>query len=288
MKNKGLAIGLVALVALIAIIAFLAKGKPAVEPAPQVVENTVTMEQPAEAQSPVAPDETTEVQAPEETPAAPAAEEEAAPETTPPADEPVASEETPKSDELLAAPAALEIDAPKAMEDRVLGNVDAPVTIIEYASMTCSHCAHFHNTILADVKRELVDTGKAKIIFRDFPLDQFAMKAAMMARCADHDKYFDLTEVIFRNQERWIKSEDPLKALEQLGTLAGMDGDYINACLNSAELEHALLAKVQDAQGKYNIKSTPTFIFNEGAEQFSGAQDLSKFVETVNKLTAGK
>lgn len=286
MKNKGLAIGLVALVALIGIVAFLAKGKP-VEPAAQPVETAVKIEQPA---APIAEP------APEPTPAPPTAPEEQ-PDTEESmgetqAEEPDATvattEEAPQSESLLAAPAGIDIDAPKAMEDRVLGNADAPVTIIEYASMTCSHCAHFHNTILADVKKELIDTGKAKLIFRDFPLDQFAMKAAMMSRCADHGKYFDLTEVIFKNQERWIKSEDPLKSLEQLGTLAGMDVDYINACVNSAELEHGLLAKVQDAQSKYNIKSTPTFIFNDGAEQFSGAQDVSKFVEIVNKLSAGK
>lgn len=207
------------------------------------------------------------------------------------AEEPSASNDTPaaKDDtDLLSGPASTKVDVEKAMQDRVLGNADAPVTIIEYASMTCPHCAHFANTILPEVKKQLVETGKARIIYRDFPLDNVAARAAAMARCADHDKYFDLVEVIFKDQERWIQNDQPMKALAQLGTLAGMDEEYIKACISDPQLNAAILKNMQDAQKKYTIKSTPTFIFNDGAEKFDGAKDIQLFVETVNRLSSGR
>lgn len=172
--------------------------------------------------------------------------------------------------------------------DRFLGNANAPVTIIEYASLTCPHCAHFTTQVLPEVKKRLIDTGKAKLIFRDFPLDQFALKAAMMARCLPPEKYFNIIEVIFSNQERWTKAEDPLKALAQLGGLAGMDDAAFQSCTQNSALEAAILAGVQDAQTKYKIQSTPSFVFNDGADQLSGAQDAGKFEAIVNKLSQGK
>lgn len=175
-----------------------------------------------------------------------------------------------------------------AMKDRVLGSETAPITIIEYASMTCSHCAHFATKLLPEVKKRLIDTGKAKLIFRDYPLDQFAMKAAMMARCVPTDQYFNIVEVIFSNQERWSDSKDPMEGLAQLGTLAGLDAETFKNCTENKAVETAILNGVKEAQTRYEIKSTPSFIFNDGAEKISGAQPADKFEEIVNKLTQGK
>jgi protein-disulfide isomerase len=219
-----------------------------------------------------------------QTPPAPAAEASKMAEVAPAAAAPVED----KNQNLLAAPQALTIDLAAAMHDRVIGSASAPVTITEYASMTCSHCAHFATEILPQVKKLLIDTGRAKLIFRDFPLDQFAFKAAMMARCAPADKYFSLVEVIFNNQERWISNKDPLEGLAQLGALAGMDADLFKACTQNATLETAILNIMNDAQSRYDIKSTPTFVFNNGAVVLGGAQDAAKFEEIVNKLTQGK
>lgn len=202
--------------------------------------------------------------------------------TLPPAVQP----ETGKS--LLAAPAALIIDVPAAMQDRTLGRTDAPVTIIEYASMTCSHCAAFNKDIMPEVKKRLIDTGKAKLIYRDFPLDNVALRAAMMTRCAPADKYFSLIEVVFSNQERWAHAADPLESLAQLGTLAGVDTDLFNACTKNEALETAILDVMKTAQTSQQVKSTPTFIFNNGAETISGVQPVEKFEEIVRKLTKGK
>lgn len=194
----------------------------------------------------------------------------------------------PAQESLLAQPKSLVIDVQDAMLDRVLGNLDAPITIIEYASMTCPHCAHFHNTMLSDVKRELLIEGKAKLVFRDYPLDKYAMSAAMMARCAPDGKYFDLVEVIFRNQDRWMKADSPLQALAKLGNLAGMDDEYIAACMQNAELRNAIAANQMEGQRLYQVRSTPTFIFNtqknDNVKSLSGVDNSKEIIDTTNKL----
>ena len=201
---------------------------------------------------------------------------------------PARTEDADEVESLLSAPKVLTVNILRALDDRVIGRDDAPVTIIEYASLTCPHCAKFHNTILPAVKRELIDTGKARMIFRDYPIDTHVLRAAMMARCAPNEKYFDLIEVLFRNQDKWTKSDNPTRALAQYGNLAGMDDEFIAACMTNAELEGALLKRQRDAQTLYRVRSTPTFIFNlrgqENVRQLVGPDNAPQVIETVNKL----
>lgn len=189
---------------------------------------------------------------------------------------------------LLNAPKALTVNILRATDDRVLGRDDAPITVIEYASMTCPHCAKFHNEILPAVKRDLIATGKIRMIVRDYPIDNYALRAAMMARCAPNEKYFDLVEVLFKNQTKWTKSDNPLRALAQYGNLAGMDDEFITSCMTNAELEAALLKRQRDAQTLYRIRSTPTFVFNvrgqENVRQLVGPDNAQQFTEIVDKL----
>jgi protein-disulfide isomerase len=283
--GKTLAIGIIGVIVLGAV-AFLAF-KPPLKPAESPLTETAASISDAQEKVSDAQEKVSEAQksAPADAVAGRAAavtteEKPASAEPAPAAESVVA----PQQQSLMAA--ALDVKA--AMADRVMGNNDAPVTIIEYASMTCPHCAHFTTTIFPDFKKRLIDTGKVKYIFRDFPLDGTALKASMMQRCIAADKFFNLMEVVFSNQERWIAAKDPLEALAQLGALAGMDEEAFKSCTGNAELETALLGSVQDAQNKYHIKSTPTFIFNNGAEQLSGAVDVDKFEEITTKLTQGK
>ena len=192
------------------------------------------------------------------------------------------------SSSLLAPSAAMEIDMDNALAERSIGDVDAPVTVIEYASMTCPHCARFHNDILPIVKQRLIDTGKLRLIFRDYPLDTHALKASMMARCLDRARYFQLVEVIFKQQTSWIKGTDPLVGLKQLGALAGMEPAYVDTCVANPQLQQFVLAGMQEGQQKYKIKATPTFIFNNGAEQFEGDKNPEDFDEIVEKLMKKK
>lgn len=177
-----------------------------------------------------------------------------------------------------------DIDVASVMQDRVLGDANAPVTVIEYASMTCGHCATFHNDYLPEVKSQLIETGQVKFIFREFPLDAVALRASMMARCAPEDKFFGLLEVLFSNQRRWVSAQDPVEAMAKLGKLAGISDARFEACMMNQELETALLQQRQNATTEFNVNSTPTFVFNNGAKVQSGAMGVDAFKEIISGL----
>tara|TARA_Y100001960_G_scaffold234779_2_gene247095 strand:- start:475 stop:1248 length:774 start_codon:yes stop_codon:yes gene_type:complete len=175
-------------------------------------------------------------------------------------------------------------DVDAMMQDRVLGDANAPVTVIEYASMTCIHCANFHNNNLDEMMSELIDTGKVKYIFREFPLDAVALRASMMARCAPEDKFFGLLEVLFANQKRWVGAQNPINAMTKMGKLAGLSDAEIDACLANKDLETALLETRQTAQTEFNVRSTPTFVFNNGEAVESGVLPVSRIEEIIETL----
>src|SRR5215212_4861291 len=115
--------------------------------------------------------------------------------------------------------------------DHVLGDAKAPITLIEYASFTCPHCAHFSVAVLPEVKKKWIDSGKVKLIYRDFPLDQTALKAAQLAECAGKDKYFGVIDMIFSTQARWAAASDPIGELAKSLRIAGMGDAEVKACL---------------------------------------------------------
>ncbi|MBI3516152.1 MAG: DsbA family protein [Proteobacteria bacterium] len=146
--------------------------------------------------------------------------------------------------------------------DRVLGKPDAPITIIEYASLTCPHCADFHKDIMPELKARYVETGKAKVVYRDYPLDQWALRAAMLARCAPEDKYFSFLDVLFQQQVTWATARDQKAALERIAKLGGMTSSTFEACLANKSLEDAILAGSLKGQKEFDISGTPTVIVN--------------------------
>ena len=154
-------------------------------------------------------------------------------------------------------------DTLDAMQEKALGSSDAPVTVIEYASLTCPHCGHFHNGILPELKKEFVDSGKVRFIYRDFPLDHFALRAAMLARCNSHRDYFAFLDVLYKDQQRWITAQDPLVALLRLARLAGINGEDFKQCVGNKGLEDAILQQRLQAAKKYRLQATPSFIINE-------------------------
>ncbi|MEX2200587.1 MAG: DsbA family protein [Dongiaceae bacterium] len=147
-------------------------------------------------------------------------------------------------------------------DDHVLGNPDAPITIIEFASLTCPHCATFHTEILPEIKTNYIDEGLAKLVYRNFPLDQLALYAAMMVECAPPEKYFNLLDVLFRTQGQWGASAEPVAALEQIGRTAGLSPEAIAACTNDEAAVERLLTRAQEGQNKYEVQSTPSFVIN--------------------------
>jgi protein-disulfide isomerase len=172
------------------------------------------------------------------------------------------------------------------LQDRVLGKQDAPITIIEYASLTCPHCANFHTTVLPELKKRYVDTGKVKLIFRDFPFDAVALRAAMLARCAPAERYFGMLDVLFRGQDTWSRAQDPLQSLSQTARLAGINQQEFDACMANQDLLNGIVnIRLQGEQG-FQVNSTPTFVIQRGdrQEKVTGAQPVESFAQILDRL----
>jgi protein-disulfide isomerase len=147
-------------------------------------------------------------------------------------------------------------------QDHVLGKADAPVTIIEYASLTCPHCAAFDRDTLPKIKENWIDTGKAKLVFRIFPLNKIDVRAAVVANCVPPDRYFSFIDELFRSQDTWARAGDPVKAVANTGRLAGAGGDKIKSCLADKTMEDDVINVGYKAQQAYGVESTPTFFIN--------------------------
>lgn len=176
------------------------------------------------------------------------------------------------------------------LKDRVLGNPEASVEILEFSSLTCPHCAQFHKEILGEVKKAFIDTGKVKLTYRDFPLDGLALRASMLARCAPEDRYFAYLETLFHNQNAWSRAADPIGALGQIARLGGMSKERFEACMADEKLADGVLQIRLDGQNAYDIKSTPTFIVRVNGEQkavISGAQPFAEFEKVLKPLVGG-
>lgn len=167
-------------------------------------------------------------------------------------------------------------------KEHVLGDSDAPVTIIEYASLTCPHCASFHTEVLPEIKEKLIDTGKAKMIFRDYPLDGIALRAAAVAQCAGDDRYFGVLSMLFKSQLTWARSEDPIEGIKQVVRFGGMNGDAVDACLADEAMIDAIVASRMKGEQEYNVSSTPSFIID--GETIAGARDAEFFIDKVEDL----
>jgi protein-disulfide isomerase len=144
--------------------------------------------------------------------------------------------------------------------EMALGDEKAPVTIIEYASMTCPHCAAFHAQTFPELKKRFIDTGKVRFIFREFPLDQLALAANLLARCAGPDKYFLMIETLFQRQTEWAVQK-PLPALLAIARQTGMNEQQFNECLQNKTLIDGL-EDVRQRAMKLGVQSTPSFFIN--------------------------
>jgi protein-disulfide isomerase len=160
-----------------------------------------------------------------------------------------------------AAAAGAATPEPSA-DDHVLGKSDAPITIIEYASLTCPHCAEFDRDTLPEITKNWIDTGKARLIYRDYPLDGLAMQAAMLAHCAPPDRYFGFVNELFHSQLTWARSSEPKAALERIAKLGGIGGEQFQKCLSDEAMARSIGATAQAAQKDYGVDSTPTFFIN--------------------------
>lgn len=170
---------------------------------------------------------------------------------------------------------------PQALPDMVMGDPNAPVTIVEYASMTCPHCARFHETTLPAIKEKYIDTGKVKLILREFPFDPRAAAAFMLARCAPAEQYYPMISALFQQQKSWVSADDAKQPLLQIAKLAGFTQEKFESCLKDQELLNKVKAVFDKASKEYGVDSTPTFFIN--GEKTSGELSVEEMSKLIDK-----
>ncbi len=194
-----------------------------------------------------------------------------------------------------AAPAEPKVEAPKsagavdmakllepgALSEQALGKADAPVTIVEYASMTCPHCATFHEKTLPELKTKYIDTGKVRMIFREFPFDPRAEAGFMLARCAK-DNYFPMIEVLFKQQQNWAAVQNAKDALLQIAKLAGFSQESFEACLTDQKLLEDVRAVRERGAKDFGVDSTPTFFID--GNRYPGALSIAELSAIIDPL----
>ncbi|TIP70790.1 MAG: DsbA family protein [Mesorhizobium sp.] len=170
---------------------------------------------------------------------------------------------------------------PGALPDMQLGKDDAKVTIVEYASMTCPHCAHFHETTLPALKTKYIDTGKARLILREFPFDPSAEAGFMLARCSK-DNYFPMVDVLFRQQANWAGVANTKDALLQISKMAGFTQESFEACLTDQKLLDDVRSVQKRGADEFKVDSTPTFFIN--GKTYKGALSIEEISAIIDPL----
>ncbi|AQX27641.1 MULTISPECIES: DsbA family protein [unclassified Bartonella] len=167
------------------------------------------------------------------------------------------------------------------VKDRVEGQENAPVTIIEYASLTCTFCADFYNVILPQLRKKYIKTGKVKLIFRDFAYDPRATAGFMLARCAPEDRYFPLIEVLFQKQYEWARAQDALEPLKKIAFMAGFTDESFSACLKNQSVLDEVNASFERGK-ELGVTATPTFFIN--GKKYEGAMSMEALFSAIDSF----
>lgn len=170
----------------------------------------------------------------------------------------------------------------EGVEERVLGAPDARVTCVEYASLTCPHCASFHTDVLPQIKSRFIDTGQVRFIFRHFLLTAPDAGASMMARCAPAERFFPILDRLFSEQRSWATARDPVDAVRNIALQAGFTQETFEACLQNQELLDRLQAQTDRAEQRFGVEATPTLFVN--GQMYQGALRLAEFESVVAPL----
>jgi len=168
-----------------------------------------------------------------------------------------------------------------AKQPRFLGRDDAPTQVIEFFSMTCSHCAGFHTNTFPEVKTRLIDEGVVRFEMRAFPLDGLALRAHAMARTVSVEKYFPLVNMLLEKQSSWAGAADPIGALRKLGRLAGISSSEFDATMRNKPLLESIVQMRQDGVQDFDVKATPSFVINNDTT-ISGSLSFEEFAEKIN------
>ncbi len=160
------------------------------------------------------------------------------------------------------------VDTIEALEEKKIGNETASIKMVEFASLTCGHCAKFHNEVFPIIKKQYIDTGKINFTYRDFPLDKFALKASVIARCSGNDRFFSFLKVLYNKQKDWTRTDDPFRSLLKIAKLGGLKNDEIKVCVGNKSIEDGILKQRLSSSKRFDIRATPTIYFND--EKYEG------------------
>ena len=180
-----------------------------------------------------------------------------------------------------AQTAAADIDT-SGIQDMVLGDPEASVEVIEYASFTCPHCATFHNGPYKQLKEEYIDTGKIKFVYREVYFDRPGLWASMVARCGGQERFFGIADLIYKGQASWARAGEPAAIVDELrkiGRLAGLDNDTLETCLQDAEMAQTLVAWWQENGDRDGIDSTPSFVINGTKHSNMSYADMKALID---------
>lgn len=202
-----------------------------------------------------------------------------APEATAPAEEPVSPVDQAAEEKETAPVEGSNLAA--LSTPRILGNPDSPVKISEHSSFTCGACAHYHGDNFKKLKADYVDTGKARIVFDDFPRNVVDLEIGMVARCLPESSYFNFIQLLFETQEKWAKEEEYKKYVKQNAMLAGLDDAKYEECINNAGLQKSLADNREAASAKFGIKGTPTLVINDSVV-ISGLAPYSQIKDALD------
>ncbi|WP_019224048.1 DsbA family protein [Bartonella rattaustraliani] len=167
------------------------------------------------------------------------------------------------------------------VKDRFEGEANAPVTIVEYASLTCIHCAHFYNDVLPKIRKKYIKTGKVKLIFREYAFDPRATAGFMLARCAPEDRYFPMIEVLFQKQHEWVWGQDILTALKKISLMANFTDESFKACLKNQTILDEVNASFERGK-ELGVTATPTFFIN--GNKYEGAMSVESFFLVIDSF----
>jgi protein-disulfide isomerase len=173
---------------------------------------------------------------------------------------------------------------PVGPEDQVIGDANAPVTVIEYASLTCPHCGRWEKDVFPKVRSDFVEKGKVRFVFRDFPLDALALKAAQLAHCTGDQRFWGFLEVEFGNQASWVTKPDPTGELIKLVRMGGLSEDRARACMSDDKLAESITLS-QAGGSEAGVNSTPTFFIN--GKSYNGEIPYDEFAKDLKDAGAG-
>jgi protein-disulfide isomerase len=178
----------------------------------------------------------------------------------------------------LAAVDVAKLNEPSPIGEMTMGPDNAKVTVIEYASASCPHCANFYKTTFQELKKQYIDTGKIRFVFREFPHNDAALAAFMIARCAPKDKYFPLIDTYFQTQDSWL--ENPAEGLFKIAQLAGFTKASFDACLKNEEVAKGIIAVRDKAESEFGVTGIPTFFIN--GKILNGEATFDQFKKVID------